>query len=66
MGDRYNTQVKCAGCGKLNDHYHAESSGFMSFNCKNCKKVNWVSIKFVARIVTKEEERELYRLNGFE
>lgn len=66
MGDRYTIHIKCADCGELNEHWHAESSGSMSFTCEKCKKINWVSMGFVARIVTPEEEKELYKQEGFE
>jgi len=66
MGDRYTLQIKCADCGEMNEHWHAESSGSMSFRCEKCQKINWVYMDFVSRIVTPEEEKELYKQNGFE
>lgn len=66
MGDRYTIQIKCANCGELNEHYHAESSCSMSFVCSKCKKINWVEIGFTSRIVSKKEENKLYKLNGCE
>jgi len=66
MGDRYEIIIKCADCETENEHYHAESSGSMSFKCSNCGKINWVNMEFVARIVTPEEEKENYKNNGFE
>lgn len=65
MGDRYTIQIKCARCGKENEHWHAPSSGYMSFTCE-CGAINWVSMDFVAREVTKEEEEERYKMQGFE
>lgn len=66
MGDRYTIQIKCADCGELNEHWHAESSGSMSFTCTKCKKINWVEMEFVSRIITPEQEKEYYRQEGFE
>ena len=66
MGDRYEITIKCAGCETPNEHYHAESSGYMSFTCSNCKKINWVSMGFVAKIISKKEEKKLYKIRGFE
>ena len=58
--------LNCANCGKLEeDAYYAASSGFMSFVCEKCKKINWISTGFHTKIVSKEKEKELYRLNGF-
>lgn len=79
MGDRHWITINCAGCGVLNPSkedfendpmengiYYAPSSGAMSFTCKECKKINWISEAYQSKIVSKEEEKELYRLNGFE
>ena len=67
MGDRYTIQINCANCGKTEkDFWYAESSGSMSFTCVNCEKINWVSLGFTSRIVTPEEEKELYKEAGFE
>ena len=66
MGDRYTIQIKCADCGVMNEHWHAESSGSMSFDCSKCKKINWVSIGFTSRIVSKKEVDALYEAEGFE
>ena len=65
MGDRYELNLHCANCKTDNEVYYAPSSGFMSFTCVKCKKINWVSMDFVAKIVSPEEEKELYKLNGF-
>ena len=61
MGDRFSFDIKCANCGKINYAYYAESSGFMSFTCEKCKKINWISMGFTARIVSKKKEKELYK-----
>lgn len=66
MGDRYEIEIKCADCETINEHWHAESSGYHSFTCTKCKKINWVSIGFTSRIVSIEEEKELYKEEGFE
>lgn len=66
MGDRYEIEIKCANCKKSNKHWHAESSGSMSFICVECKKINWVEINFTSRIVTSQEEKKLYKKMGFE
>ena len=66
MGDRYTIHIKCADCGKMNEHWHAESSGSMSFVCVKCKKINWVSIGFTSAIVSKKEEDRRYKEAGFE
>lgn len=66
MGDRYTIQIKCADCRQTNEHWHAESSGSMSFNCSKCKKINWVTMGWDAHIISKEEEDMLYKANGFE
>jgi len=66
MGDRYTIQIKCANCQKENEHWHAESSGSMSFVCEECKKINWVTMKFEADIITEQEEKTLYKIHGFE
>ncbi len=66
MGDRYEITIKCADCGTLNDHWHAESSGSMSFTCTKCKKINWVYMGFTSRIVSPQEETKLYKEEGFE
>ncbi len=66
MGDRYTIQIKCDDCGIMNEHWHAESSGSMSFTCSKCKKINWVSIGFTSRIVSKKEADNLYKADGFE
>ena len=66
MGDRYELEIKCADCGTLNKHYHAESSGYMSFICKKCEKINWVGLAFVARIVDKKQEKRLYKMESFD
>lgn len=66
MGDRYEITIKCADCGVLNDHWHAESSGSHSFICLKCKKINWVFMGFNSRIVSIEEEKQLYKEEGFE
>ena len=65
MGDRYTILIKCADCGTKNEHWHAESSGSMSFRCKKCKKINWVYMGFTSKIVSQKEEAKLYKLNGF-
>jgi len=65
MGDRYEIEIKCADCGELNEHWHAESSGSMSFTCKKCHKINWVYIGFTSKIVSEEEERARYKAEGF-
>ena len=65
MGDRYTINIKCADCGELNEHWHAESSGSMSFVCTKCKKINWVYIGFTSEIVSKKEERARYKAEGF-
>ena len=65
MGDRYTIQIECANCKEVNEHWHAESSGSMSFNCSKCKKINWVDMGWNTRIVTKEEEKEFYKVEGF-
>ena len=66
MGDRYTIKIRCASCNFLNEHYHAESCGSHSFHCEKCEKINWVSIGFVAKIVSPEEEKRLYKEEGFE
>ena len=78
MGDRYHLQIKCGGCGEKNPPdseeldlyrdgvYYAPSSCFMSFTCHACKKINWIEHGFHGRVVSKEEEKELYKLNGCE
>jgi len=66
MGDRYTLNIKCADCGTLNeDVYYAESSGSRSFDCEKCHKINWLSLDFTTRIVSKKEEKRLYKLDGF-
>jgi len=65
MGDRYEIRIRCAACNAKNDHWHAPSSGSMSFICGKCKKTNWVDMEFVARIVSKKEEAKRYKINGF-
>ena len=66
MGDRYTIQINCANCAFKNEHWHAESSGSMSFTCRKCKKRNWVSIGFTAKIVSIKEETRRYEDEGFE
>ena len=65
MGDRYSIDIKCANCGTENEHWHAESSGSMSFTCKKCEKINWVFMLFMSRIVTPEQEKKRYEDDGF-
>jgi len=64
MGDHYSITIKCAFCGTLNEHWHAESSGSMSFTCEKCEQINWVSMGFVSKIVTPKEEKKLYSRFG--
>lgn len=79
MGDRYWLQLKCAECGAENPSkkdydedpmengiYYAPSSGFMSFVCSGCKKINLILGTYKTKIASKEEETEFYKLNGFE
>lgn len=50
MGDRYTLALKCAHCGHLNeDVYYAESSGFTTFRCSECREVNDIILVFEAR-----------------
>lgn len=66
MGASYTIKIRCANCEFLEeDVYYAPSSGSMSFTCSKCKKLNWVSMSFVARIVSKKEEKQLYKAEGF-
>lgn len=66
MGDRFSIDIKCANCEVINnDVYYAESSGYMSFICKECKKINWITQRFVAEIVSLEEEKRRYKDEGF-
>ncbi len=66
MGDRCHLFINCAGCGHQQEAYYAQSSGFLSFTCEKCKKINLIQQGFSTRIVSKEEEDEFYKLNGFE
>lgn len=67
MGDRYTFQTNCANCNTKQEAYYAESSGFMSFVCKKCKKINWITmdVNFTNRIVSEEEKKLLMYDHGF-
>ena len=67
MGDRYTLSIKCANCQTINeDVWYAPSSGSSSFVCAKCKKINWVSMGFVAEIVSARTLKKLYRKEEFE
>ncbi len=65
MGDRFTLHLKCAGCAFEQEAYYAESSGFESFTCEKCKAINWIDMGFLTKIISKEEEKRLYKENGF-
>jgi len=49
MGDRYILDLKCSYCQTLNEEvYFAPTCNFFTFNCKNCKKTNFINSDFVA------------------
>lgn len=47
MGDRYELALKCVYCGETNkDIWYAPTSSSDTFECKNCKKFNFISANF--------------------
>lgn len=49
MGDRYELDLKCAYCGEVNkDIWYAPTCESIIFNCKACKKRNYISSEFKA------------------
>ena len=53
MGDRYELELNCAYCERLNkDVYYAPSSGFEVFRCESCGKENGIYMGFHASKLT--------------
>lgn len=52
MGDRYELRLRCAYCDKEQDVYYAESSGFTTFICKECNKLNGLAMQIIAQKLT--------------
>ena len=42
MGDRYELELHCAYCNKLNGVWYAPTCGFNTFVCKSCKNTNFI------------------------
>jgi len=61
MGDRYELDVKCAYCGKINfDIWYAPTCGALTFICSNCKKTNFITDNFVTKKIEKVEYDDVY------
>lgn len=65
MGDRYELQLGCAECGLEQEAYYAESCGFFSFKCIECKKINWINMDFRTEIITEKERKRRMNVEGF-
>jgi len=67
MGDRHQLQLECAECGKSQEAYYGESSGFFSFICNNvdCRKINWINMEFRTEIITEKEKKRRMKYEGF-
>lgn len=49
MGDKYELNLECAWCGRLNDVYYDSSSDTHKFSCVNCKRDNMIVQCFVGK-----------------
>lgn len=64
MGDRYELDLKCAYCSKLNkDVYYAPTCNFYTFECQKCQETNFITFGLESK---KREEVTLQNIeDGF-
>jgi phage FluMu protein Com len=62
MGDRYELNLKCAYCNRLQDEwvYYAPTCGFITFKCDKCKKTNFIHSIFKAGKIEELTYEEVY------
>lgn len=67
MGDRTTLSgLPCGKCFKKQDDVHyAPSSGLITYTCKDCKTINEISTGYRLIPITKKQEKQLMKDNGF-
>ena len=67
MGDRYTISLNCAYCNFNDDDvWYAPSCGSLSFRCEKCGEENLIVLEFIAKKVSSEELKQIYKAEGFE
>ena len=61
MGDRYELDLKCAYCKKMNfDIWYAPTCNSLTFECDKCKKTNFITINFTAKKIEEVNYNDVY------
>jgi len=61
MGDRFEMDIKCIYCGKVNyDIYYAPTSGFLDFTCTECGKSNFITSYLTVKKIKDVTRKDVY------